>query len=132
MADGASGTGRARATSLLAVVFLIGAVCGAAIWVLAERAIALHRPPPPMTHRPPFERIARHLDLDADQRREVRRILEHSGLRVREALEEAHDEIREILTPEQQERFDRMRARHERTGPRRRRSGRGPLPEPGP
>jgi len=119
MAEIASEPGRARATSLLVVVFLIGAVCGAAVWIIAERVLEGPRVGLLPPHRPPFERIARQLDLDENQRREIRRILERSGLKVREALDEAHDEIRDLLTPEQRERFDAMRSRHRRPGSRR-------------
>jgi Spy/CpxP family protein refolding chaperone len=71
--------------------------------------------------------MADELDLSAAQREELSAVLERQESRLAEAmaearprlqqiLEDTHREIRAILTPEQQERFDRTwmasRARH--------------------
>lgn len=55
------------------------------------------------------ERMTRELDLDADQQAKVRAILERRHETMRGFLDETHREIREVLRPEQRERFDRIR-----------------------
>jgi uncharacterized membrane protein len=85
--------------------------------------------PPPQVL---LERLTRDLSLDAAQRDKVRDVLEASRPRVERLQREArdgfeaeqralHDEIRTLLTPDQQERFDRLIER----GRRGNRDGRG-------
>ena len=134
---------RYRAALALLAAFALGLVCGAAILLIGQRSVARpHRPPPDPRAAVgrPMEQIARELELDADQRRAVRRILMRDRQRMADILEQSRLEIREILRPDQRERFDRMRP--DRPGPRRfprpgRRPGRGgpapdaePPPEP--
>jgi len=80
-----------------------------------------------------LERLTRDLDLDAAQREQIRRVLESSRERVeglqREVRERfaaeqrtLHEQIREILTPAQRDRFERSlerRARGRGRSPRR-------------
>ena len=129
------------AAGLLIVVALVGLLGG----IVLDRTVLRHHEPPgawigrPGPHGPPGrefrghvrERIAGHmadeLDLSAAQREELSAVLERQESRLAEAmaearprlqeiLEDTHREIRAILTPEQQERFDRTwmasRARH--------------------
>lgn len=128
------------AAGLLVVVAVVGVLGGI---VLDRTVLRPHGPPGwighPGLHGPPHrefrghvrERIAEHmadeLDLSASQREEVAAVLERQEARLAEAmaetrprlqemLEETHRELLAILTPEQQERFERTwmarRARH--------------------
>ena len=113
MADPAQESLRPRAVFLVLVVFALGLVAGAAIWFLAGRVIA---------HRawrghggpggPPLEHLSRELKLDSEQRRKVEAIFERHRARFREILDDAHREIREILRPDQRERFDSLLPQH--------------------
>ena len=120
---------RRRAFLVLALTFVAGLVCGAAILHLGAHAF---RPGgPPVGRRGgmdprPMEHLSRVLDLDADQRARVRALLEDQRGRMEALLEESRQEIRGVLRPDQLERFDRMRPEHLR---RHRRPRRGPPPE---
>jgi hypothetical protein len=61
---------------------------------------------------PPLEHLTRALDLDAGQRMKVQAIFERHRERLHTILEEAHNEIREVLRPDQRERFDSMMPPH--------------------
>jgi len=81
--------------------------------------------PPPQVL---LERLTRELDLDESQRQQIGAVLKASRGRV-EVLQRdvraqfdseqraLHDEIRKLLTPDQQERFDRSIERGRRTRP---------------
>jgi Spy/CpxP family protein refolding chaperone len=109
-----TGPGSWRATLSVIAVFALGVVFGAALTF----AIARHARPGPPGPGPfgprhggpmPVERMTRELDLDADQQAKVRAILERRHETMRGFLDETHREIREILRPDQREKFDRMR-----------------------
>ncbi len=81
--------------------------------------------PGPVFH----ERLQRHLALTAEQRRQVaeilrqaqeegRRVHEEMLPRVHELIEQTQEEMREILTPEQRERFDEILERHRQSADR--------------
>ena len=128
---------RRRAFLVLALTFVAGLACGAAILQIGTHAI--REPGPPVGRRGgadarPMEHLSRALDLDADQRARVRALLGDQRARMEALLEESRREIRGVLRPDQAERFDRMRPESRR---RHRRPGRGPrpdgpLPPPGP
>lgn len=92
---------------------------------------------PPMPVEPVFERwLLRHLDLSAEQRGQVREILERSrveaeelrrnlGPRLRAMNRRTADDLAEILTSEQRERLEEFMARREQRR-RRFRDGDGP------
>ena len=98
----------------VALVFALGVVFGAALSVVLLR---LHGGSPlpigprggPHAGRSPIGRMARVLDLDADQRKKIEAILARSHDTMRQTLEETHREIRAILRPDQQAKFDGMR-----------------------
>jgi uncharacterized membrane protein len=103
---------RRRGLLLLGVVFLLGAVSGASLAVIGVRA---GLPLPPVAE-PGVRRLATRLQLDAEQRREVREILLRQRARMREIVEESRDEIRGLLDEEQQRIFDRLRGPDRRPG----------------
>ncbi len=117
---------RGPALAALAGLFALGVVSGGlGAHLYYARALARPPGPPPFLGRfaaPPLER---HLDLTAEQRRAVRRILDESrreaedlrrdlAPRLRDVMERSQERIREQLTPEQRERFDELRRRHYR------------------
>jgi len=102
----------------VALVFALGVVFGAALSVVLLRlhgdfprpvgsfgrhSVGLHG------GRGPLGRLARDLKLDRDQQTKIEAILERTHGAIQESLEETHREIRAILRPDQQARFDRMR-----------------------
>ncbi len=126
----ASGSPR-RIGGLLAVsaVFFLGAICGAAIFFAGSRL--LPAPPPFGQHagrrggRPPIARMAGDLDLDETQQQEVRAVFDRTRKQIDEILEKGRVEIRGLLRPDQQSKFDRMRPPRPPMPP-------GPPPPPGP
>ena len=92
-----------RATVLLLAVFLAGAAAGAAGLALGERAFGHDG-----RRGRPLERLSRELDLDPAQRREIGAILVRQRERMRPLFEETRQEIRGVLRPDQQARFDAL------------------------
>jgi Spy/CpxP family protein refolding chaperone len=97
-------------------IFALGVVFGVALsFVIVHHAILPARMGPAREHQGPgpvpVERMTRELDLDADQQVKVRAILERGHTTMRGILDETSQEIRAVLRPEQQEKFDRMRPR---------------------
>ncbi len=104
---------RAQAIAFLAVAFVVGALCGAAV----DTLVRSRRPPPPaMMHDglPPFLQA---LDLTPAQRDTIRtilrrgrprmdRIVRESMPRLRAVTDSVRAEIRSILTSEQRAVFD--------------------------
>lgn len=112
-----------RAALLLLCVFLAGTVAGAvggAAWVgFRGRPWGSPRQPERM-ERMVVRRIARRLDLDADQRRILERVAGETRGRMEEVrrkalgqvgeiLDRAFEELEPTLRPEQREEFRRMR-----------------------
>lgn len=120
-------------------VFCLGGAAGILIGVRMGRADAVWRRPigmdrvgglrgGPGAGPPPqvlLERLTRDLDLDASQREQIKTILETSRSRVsvlqrdvRERFDTEQrtlrEEIRQVLTPEQRERFERTLQRRSR------------------
>lgn len=102
---------RPRGWIPVAVVFALGAVFGAALCFAAIRFSG--RPFPRhgdgSGERGPIERMTRELGLDPAQRETVEKILRETHGEVREIVDRSRDRIREVLRPDQRERFDRMR-----------------------
>jgi Spy/CpxP family protein refolding chaperone len=152
---------RSVALIAVAVLFAVGVAVGVlGMHLYYAREIARHGGGGDLG----VQRFARHLDrvldLNADQRRRIDEILEESRRegdalhremlpRVREHMRRTADEVRAVLTPEQQARFDELQRRHRRRaehfflgrgrgrpgpfGPRRPRGPQpGPPPEPPP
>lgn len=141
MAETASNPARTKGLALIAVVFLIGMICGASLFYLGQRSVrgipgdraqndGVGEPRPGVPRLGPSERMYGHLDLDAEQRDAVASVLRESRARMHRLLEESRAEIRNLLTEEQQEKFDRLRP--PRRGRRRPPWGKGPpSPPPG-
>ena len=115
---------RWQALLALAGLFLLGAISGA-LGAHLYYARALDRPPapPPFFGRPMGPMLEERLDLSDEQRRRLRRVLDESrreaeamrhemAPRMRELMQRGEDRVREILTPEQAERFDELRRHH--------------------
>jgi len=93
-------------------VFALGVVFGFALcFVIVHHVILPRRLGPGREGPVPVERLARELGLDAAQQDKVRQILEHGHETVRGVLDETSRDIRAVLRPEQQEKFDHMRPR---------------------
>ena len=127
-------TTRSKAVFLALAIFLLGMVCGAVV----DRQIILKRARsaaawwqgrgeggrPDVKNRM-LDRYERELDLNAAQKRKLAAILEVSRSEmgeirkgVRGKLEavarDTRTQIRELLTPEQQEKFNKLRERRRR------------------
>lgn len=137
---------RWQAFLALVVLFLLGTVAGG-LGAHLYYARALGRPPvgpPSLAGSFMGPRLERALDLSPEQADQLRRILEENrreaeamrremAPRVRAAMARSEERIREILDPEQLERFERMQRRHRRRADRffgGRGDHRGPPPHP--
>ncbi len=111
MADDASPR-PARGQLAIIGIFALGVVFGAALCfaivhhlILPERMGMRHEGPVAV------ERMKQDLGLDSEQEAKVKAILERGHASMRGILDETGKEIRAVLRPDQQERFDRMRPR---------------------
>jgi len=102
------GPSRTKGYLLLGVVFVLGLICGAALFYTGQRSVT---PRGPEGHPPgrPLDRMSRELNLDPDQRRAIREILDGQRIRFDEVLEDSREAIREVLSPSQQQQFDALR-----------------------
>lgn len=117
-----------------ALVFLLGAfIAGAAIGFAAERAMG-HGKPGRHGSRSPLDRMSRDLNLTAPQRAAFDTILENREKQMRELWapirpqmdslmkigkvigDSTHQQLKRVLTPEQQVKFDRIRAESRKRG----------------
>ncbi len=89
-----------RWVSLLAVLFSAAAI--------AEQDYDL-----PVEHR--LERLTQELRLDADQRTKLEVIFKDQHEKFRLLHEQSHARMREVLTPEQLEKWEAMKKRHQAT-----------------
>jgi hypothetical protein len=120
MDDATPRPGRTTGLILLAVVFLLGMVCGASLFYMGQRSVRgvghdRWRP----TGGAPREavgQLVRELDLRPEQVERIREIMGRSREEMHEVLESSRAEIRALLTADQRERFDRMRPLHDRRG----------------
>ena len=107
----------ATKTAILAVLVLVmtfgaGVVGGAA----AHHVLAL-RPPgpgPELVPRAMIRQLDRRLDLNDAQRAQIEAIVMRRHERMRAEIETTNDEIAKVLTPEQREKFAKIRLRMHR------------------
>ena len=93
-------------------IFALGVVFGAALSFVLIHHVIMPRGPRIEREGPlPIERMAHDLDLDEAQQREVREILDRGHTTMRGVLDDTTREIRAVLRPDQQEKFDRFRPR---------------------
>ena len=114
------GGARAKVIAALLAVFALGCVTGAALdSAYRLRAAGLGRQQPQRDDF--FESLQRNLNLDARQSSEVRAVIDETRDGYRQLRDEARPRydalrrdgrarIRSLLTPEQQQKFDRMTA----------------------
>jgi len=106
MPDGKRGVG---ATLLVLGTFVLGMIAGAALLFIASRS--MHAPPfvgGALRQRTPIQHIRRDLDLTPEQAEKMRAILDETHDRMRREADATRESIRQLLTPEQRERFDAM------------------------
>ena len=116
---------RWQALVALVCLFALGVVAGG-LGAHLYYARSLERPPgpPPFFGGPLGPRLERHLELTPEQTVELRRILDETrreaeamrrelAPRMREVMRRSEERIRQILTPEQERRFEELR-RHQR------------------
>jgi len=116
---------RSLAFAYVVGLFLLGILIGGMAMHLhyASRFPPPGPPGPGMRHDDPLHsfsgRLERQLDLTAEQKRLIDEIVAESRTegralheemlpRVREQMQRTHDRIREVLTPEQRERFEEL------------------------
>lgn len=108
MVDPAKSRSWRNALSVVAI-FALGTVFGAALTIALGPGVR-ERPFGPRGGGPMrIERLSRELDLDAAQKERVRAIVERGHFSMRGLLDDTRAEIREVLRPDQRDRFDRMR-----------------------
>ena len=100
---------------LLSVVFLLGIVCGGALVFIGVRTLGpgsnrFGGAPPPH----PMIELSRQLDLDEDQERKIRMILDQTREEMQTVMHDSREKIREVLRPEQREKMDEIRPRFRR------------------
>jgi Spy/CpxP family protein refolding chaperone len=145
-------TTKLKASLLLVGVFLLGAVAGGGVsfaYTQREAAEMLGTGSPDFRARRFFHALSRELDLTGEQEAAIREIMEAQGPKrdelsrelfercgkpLREQRERAESQIRAVLTPEQQARFDEITEKHHRRFlfDRHRRHGRPPSGRPAP
>lgn len=109
MSDARPSSLRAGATLLLLATFTLGMIAGASLLHIARWSLPRPPgggPPPP---GPPLHVLEHELDLSQEQVEKLRAILDDTRLRMRTQADATRDRIRELLTPAQRERFERMR-----------------------
>ena len=101
-----------RGQLAVVAIFALGVVFGLALgFVLVHHVIGPPRMLKPREGPVPVERMTRELDLDAAQQEKIREILERGHETMRGVLDDTSREIRALLRPDQQAKFDRMRPR---------------------
>ena len=98
------------ATLLVLGTFVLGMIAGAALLHIA--LLTVHGPGPFKRRGPeggpPIEHIREDLHLTPEQDEKIRTLLDETHERIRAEADATRDKIRELLTPEQRERFDAM------------------------
>jgi hypothetical protein len=102
------------ATLLVLGTFVLGMIAGAALLHIVSRSIPMHprMGPGPGGDGPPLELLKEDLGLTPDQAEKLREILDETHTRIRAEVDGTRDRIREILDPEQLERFEAMHPGH--------------------
>ena len=99
--------GRWAATLMMLGIFFLGMVSSAVIIHLGHLThIFPHHGP---EHGSPLHVLTRELNLDADQQKKIEAIMERRHQQMMGIVDGTHAEIRELLRPDQRERFDHMR-----------------------
>ncbi len=112
--------GKWKLISGVVAVFVVGAIIGglsATALIRGHFMQVMRNGPPPGVHKPIAERLTADLALTREQRLEVERIVrdfeprfgefeQRARTEVRAVMTEMEAKIREILTPEQQVKFD--------------------------
>ena len=113
MIQATNGKRAVGATLLVLGTFVLGMIAGAALLHIASRSLP-RSPFPGMArrHGPPIEHIRHDLGLTPEQAEKVRAILDETHERMRAEADATRESIREVLTPEQRERFDAMHPGH--------------------
>jgi Spy/CpxP family protein refolding chaperone len=115
------GGARAKVIAAALAVFILGCVTGAALDSAYRLRAAGQRRPPQQQREEFFNSLQRNLDLDAQQSAQIRAVIDETreGYRqLRTEVSPRYDtlrrdgraRIRALLTPEQQQKFDRMTA----------------------
>lgn len=93
-------------------VFALGAVFGLAVSFVWRHHVMRPDHSGPQHGGPvSIERMSRDLDLDPAQQGKIRDILERGHAHVRGLLDDTSRDVRAVLRPDQQAKFDRMRPR---------------------
>lgn len=112
MAESSPSPRPARVPLAVLGVFALGVVFGAALsFAIVHHTVLPHGRSVPREGPLPIERITRELGLDQDQERRVREILDRGHATMRGVLDETTRDIRAVLRPDQQEKFDQFRPR---------------------
>lgn len=117
----------AKTTIIAAVLVFVAFVSGVLVGIAGDRLYLMRarhegRPLPHPSPKFIADRLERRLDLTPQQRKEVEAILNRHGQaieaisamtrpRVHTEIQQANAEIERVLTPEQREKFDRVKMR---------------------
>ncbi|HUP59955.1 MAG TPA: hypothetical protein VNA69_06010 [Thermoanaerobaculia bacterium] len=126
--------GSTRTIVIASIIVIIAFVAGVFTGIFAEHVWRMRRGPrhiPPMAARAMIERLDHRLDLTGEQRAKIEQVIDRHHARieeitaatrpqVRRELDAANAEIEQILTPDQREKFQKMRMRLGPRHPRRR------------
>lgn len=110
MVDGATPRSSRGALAVIAI-FALGVVFGVALsFAIVHHVVGPRRLGPAPGGGPAgIGRLTRQLDLDPAQQEAIRGILDRGHATMRGVLDDTRLEIRAVLRPDQQQRFDRMR-----------------------
>jgi Spy/CpxP family protein refolding chaperone len=104
---------------IAAIVVLAAFVAGVCAGIFADRVLMHRGPHPPrFASRMMMERLDRHLDLTDAQRAKIEQIIERHHRSIGTELAAANAEIERVLTPEQRQKFAKMRMHVRRRGSR--------------
>ncbi len=102
----------AGATLLVLGTFVLGMIAGAALLHIVTRSIPGLPLGGHMRGVAPLEHLERSLDLTPEQAEKLHAILDETHRRIRVEVDATRGRIREILEPEQLERFEAMHPGH--------------------
>ena len=96
---------------IASIVVLVAFVAGFCAGIFADHVVhRLRGPHPPrFASRMMIERLDRHLDLTDAQRAKIEEIIQRRHRSIGGEIEAANAEIERVLTPEQRQKFARMR-----------------------
>ena len=105
-----------RTTILAALVLLLTFGAGVVGGAAAHHLLGMRRPgpPPEMMAGAMIRQLDRRLDLTDAQRVQIEAIVKRRHQRMRTEIETTNDEIAKVLTPEQREKFAKIRLRMHR------------------